>query len=184
MAVLAPLRRALPFRTILNLLGPLVNPVRPKGMVLGVAERDLGEVFARTLQQNGVERALVVCGDEGLDEISCAGDTHVWELQDGVITTRKFHPSDFGLPTHPLSAVRSGTPEQNAEMFKTLLTSGESFPSHLQPILDFVLMNAAALLVVAGKASDLKEGTNMARASVSSGRAWKSLLAFRNLSKA
>jgi anthranilate phosphoribosyltransferase len=180
MAHMAPFRRALPFRTILNMLGPLVNPARPQGMVLGVAMRHLGEVFAEALKENGVERALVVCGEEGLDEISCAGRTHVWDLRDGEITTYTLHPSDFDLPTHPLSAVASKTPAENAVIFEELLTTGKEMPQALLPISDFVIMNAAALLVVAGRARDWKEGAIQARESIESGTAWQAFVTFRN----
>ncbi|KAH9948268.1 glycosyl transferase family, a/b domain-containing protein [Amylocystis lapponica] len=105
MAMIAPYRKVLPHRTMFNVLGPLINPARPRGMVLGVAERELGLPFARSLGNGGVERALVVCGAEGLDEISCAGETYAWELADGNITERRLDPSQFGLGVHPLTAV-------------------------------------------------------------------------------
>ena len=150
-------------------------------MILGVANHDLGEPFVKTLKENGVQRALVVCGEEGLDEISCAGDTDVWDLSGPSITTFKIHPSSFGLPTHPLSAVSSGTPAENASKFEALLTSGKQVPEALHPILDFVLINAAALLVVAGQANSWIEGAEMARESIESGGAWKAFIAFRSL---
>ena len=164
-----------------NVLGPLVNPARPRGMVLGVAERELGPTFAHSLADGGVQRAFVVCGAEGLDEISCAGDTFAWELHpDGSVAERTIHPHDFGLETHPLSEVRGGTPAENAETFRALLQSGEDIPAKLTPVLDFVLMNAAALLVVAGIAADLKDGVAKARKSVTSGKAWNALERFRD----
>jgi len=183
LAFIAPYRKALPFRTIFNILGPLINPAKPQGMLLGVAERELGATFAQSLRDGGVERALVVCGAEGLDEISCAGETWAWELLDGEVVQRTLHPSLFGLKTHPLAEVRSGSPAENAETFKRLLTSGEMIPDALIPVLDFVLMNAAALLVVAGRAGDFKEGTEMARESITSGKAWAALETFRKVSR-
>ncbi len=150
-------------------------------MVLGVAERELGPTFAHSLADGGVKRAFVVCGAEGLDEISCAGDTYAWELHpDGSVTERTLHPRDFGLSAHPLKEVSGGTPEENAETFKTLLQSGKDIPERLTPVLDFVLMNAAALLVIAGVAADLKEGTEKARESIHSGKAWNALEQFRD----
>ena len=110
----------------------------------------------------------MVCGKERLDEVSCAGETDVWELkEDGRIVHSTLHPErDFGLTVHPLAHVAGGGPEQNSETFKTLLTSGEKgVPEELTPILDFVLMNAAALLVVAGVASDYRDGVEKARES-------------------
>ncbi len=163
-----------------NVLGPLINPARPQGMVLGVAERELGPTFAHSLAEGGVKRAIVVCGAEGLDEISCAGNTYAWELHpDGSVTERTLHPRDFGLSSHPLSEVASGTPQENAKTFEALLRSGKEIPKELTPVLDFVLMNAAALLIVAGLATDLKEGTEKARESITSGNAWKALAQFR-----
>ena len=166
-----------------NILGPLINPARPRGMVLGVAEREIGPTFAHSLQEGGVERALVVCGYEGLDEISCAGPTHAWELKDGKVTNLTLRPEDFGLPAHPLSTVGGGSPQDNSETFKTLLTSGDEIPEKLVPVMDFVMMNASALLVVAGLAADFKEGTKLARESITSGKAWEALTIFREAGK-
>ncbi|EGO23417.1 hypothetical protein SERLADRAFT_370316 [Serpula lacrymans var. lacrymans S7.9] len=180
LAILAPHRKLLPFRTLFNVMGPLINPARPKGMVLGVADPELGPIFAQSLREGGVQRALVVCGAEGLDEISCAGDTWAWELKDGNITQTKLHPEQFGLSVHPLEAVRGGTPADNAATFKTLLTSGDQIPESLTPVLHFVLLNAAALLVVEGSARDFKEGVRLAMDSVMSGKAWSALEAFRD----
>lgn len=179
MALIAPFRKALPFRTMFNVLGPLINPARPRGMVVGVAEPELGYTFAQSLREGGVERCLVVCGAEGLDEISCAGDTHAWELKDGKITEQTLHPSQFGLEVHPLADVAGGKPEENAKTFKLLLTSGDDIPKRLTPVLHFVLMNAAALLVVAGIASDLKDGVRLGMESITSGKAWDALEQFR-----
>jgi anthranilate phosphoribosyltransferase len=184
LAYIAPFRKALPFRTMFNVLGPLINPARPRGMVLGVAERELGEPFVRSLASGGVQRAFVVCGAEGLDEISCAGSTHVWELKDGDVSQRTIHPeADFGLRCHPLSAVAGGGPDENAQTFKILLCSGKDIPANLVPVLDFVLINASALLVVAGLASDFKDGVRIARESVESGNAWDALEQFREAGK-
>lgn len=184
LADLAPFRKALPFRTMFNVLGPLINPARPRGMVLGVAEKEIGATFAKSLREGGVERALVVCGYEKLDEISCAGPTHAWELKDGVITEQTIHPEQFGLPVHALSTVAGGSPKENSETFVNLLTSGEDLPKELVPVLDFVLLNASALLVVAGLAKDYREGTAMALKSVTTGAAWKALETFRDAGRA
>jgi len=184
LAFIAPFRKALPFRTMFNVLGPLINPARPRGMVLGVAEREIGATFAKSLADGGVERALVVCGYERLDEISCAGPTWAWELINGEITEKTLVPEDFGLSAHPLSAVVGGSPQDNAKTFKTLLTSGSDIPESLAPVLDFVLMNASALLVVAGLASDYLQGTEMARESITSGKARKALEIFKEAGQA
>ena len=168
-----------------NVLGPLINPARPRGMVLGVAERELGPTFAHSLADGGVQRAFVVCGAEGLDELSCAGDTFVWELHpDGSVSERTVHPRDFGLQAHPLAQVAGGSPEENAATFRALLQSGADIPERLTPVLDFLLMNAAALLVVAGIAGDLKDGVAKARESITSGKAWNALEQFRDAGRA
>lgn len=179
LASIAPVRKALPFRTMFNILGPLINPARPRGMVVGVADKGLGETFARSLRDGGVNTALVVCGAEGLDEISCAGNTWAWELRGGEIIEHTLHPDQFGLPVHPLTEVAGGTPEENAEAFTTLLTSGGKVPDALMPVLHFVLLNASALLVVAGLASNYKEGVELALRSITSGKAWDALLTFK-----
>jgi len=185
-ASLAPIRKSLPFRTIFNVLGPLLNPARPRGMVLGVYIKSLGPVFARALRDAGVERFLVVCGQEGLDEISIAGGTWTWSLEDGRIKEGVIHPVHFGINAQPLDRVIGSTPEVNAATLVALLTSGKQ-PEDLPPsatmsaISDYVCMNAAALLVVAGVASDYKEGMRLARESIDNGSAWKAFEAFRDL---
>ena len=175
----ACVRRDLGIRTIFNLLGPLANPVdwAIEARIVGVAYQELGPVFAEALQLSGTKKALVVCGAEDLDEISCAGPTNCWMLKevpnpkyrgpttehDEEYTTsddeapprtisqlEKFQlsPADFGLPTHPLSEVYSGKmPKENAAKLMSILRN-ELKPD--DPILDFVLLNTAALLVISG----------------------------------
>ncbi|KAF7356682.1 hypothetical protein MVEN_01002700 [Mycena venus] len=184
LAFIAPYRKSLPFRTMFNILGPLINPARPQGMVLGIAEREIGHTFAASLREGGVERALVVCGYERLDEISCAGPTYAWELRNGEITEKTLRPELFGLEAHPLSTVAGGSPQENAETFRKLLTSGNEIPQSLKPVLDFVLMNASALLVVAGLAEDYAHGTKLALESITSGKAWAAMEGFREAGEA
>ncbi|KAI5451904.1 anthranilate phosphoribosyltransferase [Naganishia albida] len=191
LAHIAPIRRQLNFRTVFNVLGPLINPAKPGRMVLGVAKRELGDTFARVLQILNVDRAMVVCGKEGLDEISPEGETWVWSLDRGVIEESTIHPTrDFGLPTHKLTAVRGATPELNAQTFRALLQPGSPVPAHLahpadpadspsiEAIRDFVLINAAALLKTSGRAASYTEGVALARASLESGDAWRAFQAF------
>ncbi|KZT57233.1 anthranilate phosphoribosyltransferase [Calocera cornea HHB12733] len=186
-APIGPTRRALPFRTIFNLLGPLLNPGYPRGMVVGVADKTLGPSFAEGLRLLGVERALVVCGKEGLDEISIAGETWAWQLENGVIRNVTLHPThDFGLPVHPLSTVRSSSPEANASLLLDLLTPGSSSSgaklgdgkNDPEAVRDYILINTAALLVVAGNAPNWKAGVQLARASMENGKAKQALEAF------
>ena len=200
LAPLAPIRRALPHRTILNLLGPLVNPARPSGMVLGVATPALGPVFAQALAcDDAIEHALVVCGAEHLDEISIAGETHVWEVKreappsgagagagadasSPTIREYTIHPSDFGLPVHHLSAVAGGSPADNSAYLIALLSIHPT-PEFVQPICDYVLINAAALLVVSGLAEDWKEGVQKARESIDEMWAWHAFTDFKKFDR-
>ncbi|KAF9646715.1 anthranilate phosphoribosyltransferase TrpD [Thelephora ganbajun] len=193
LAFIAPYRKLLPFRTMFNVLGPLINPARPKGMVLGICEPELGTTFAQSLFDGGVEKALIVCGVERLDEISCAGPTRVWELSKGADGKDKVDEylvdpvNDFGLPTHPLEDVAGHSPEENAKVFVRLLHPDQGLPSDADKetiqkhnaITDFVLINASALLVVAGVASNFKHGVELARESITSGKAWQALQTFR-----
>lgn len=159
-------------------------------MVLGVARRELGPLFARALAEQGVvKRALVVCGAEGLDELSCAGESHVWTVDgaSGRVTESTLAPEDFGLARHALDSVRGHSPVQNAEVLRALLQPNYSskdreVPLDLGPVSDFVCLNAAALLVVSGLAKDWKDGAHIAKQSIASGKAWHALEAFRESS--
>ena len=176
-----------------NVLGPLINPARPKGMVLGICEPQLGTTFAQSLLDGGVQKALIVCGVERLDEISCAGPTHVWQLTKeadgkGKVDEYLVEPeNDFGVPTHPLEDVAGHSPEENAKVFVRLLNPAQGLPADSDKetirkhnaVTDFVLINASALLVVAGIAKDFKHGVELARDSISSGKAWEALETFR-----
>lgn len=123
LAPLGPIRRSLGFPTIFNVLGPLINPARPQRCILGVHSYYLGRIFAEALLKRGTQRAWIVCGQEGLDEISPAGKTDVWELHNGHISEFTIEPEDFGLPRHPLEHVGSHSADENAaivlKMFST-----------------------------------------------------------------
>jgi anthranilate phosphoribosyltransferase len=161
MKYVAPIRRELGWRTIFNLLGPLANPVEDniEARLLGVARRDIGPVFAEALKMSGASKAMVVCGEEDLDEISCAGKSYCWRLvnrsthdkpspSDIDIESFTIEPADFGLPSHQLSEVSPGKePHENAAILMNLLQN--QLPRD-DPILHFVLMNTAALFVVSG----------------------------------
>ncbi|KAG8851588.1 anthranilate phosphoribosyltransferase [Serendipita sp. 411] len=203
LAPLAPIRRSIPHRSIFNLLGPLVNPSRPAAIVLGVARPELGATFARALAKDEtMQRAWVVCGFEGLDEISCAGPTRVWEFRrreggeeesegavdGGVIKEFVVDPTEFGLQPHALETVKGGKgPEENAQTFIQLLDPNgkrDEDEGKLGPIRDFVLMNTAAVLLVAGIVEGLPQGVQLARESIASGRAWDAFCAFREWDRA
>ncbi|KAF2746532.1 nucleoside phosphorylase/phosphoribosyltransferase catalytic domain-containing protein [Sporormia fimetaria CBS 119925] len=152
----ASIRRQLGWRTIFNLLGPLVNPLHEliEARVLGVARKEIGPDFAESLRRSGCRKGMIICGDEELDELSCAGPTHCWRLEENRATREvdinyfTVSPADFGVPAHPLSEVSPGqSPERNAEILISIL-KGDVPPD--DPILHFVLINTAALLVVSG----------------------------------
>ncbi|CAG8567156.1 5037_t:CDS:2 [Ambispora gerdemannii] len=167
-------RREIGVSTIFNLLGPLLNPAQPKRVVIGVHSKNIGALVAESLRLRGATKAMVVHGIIGLDEISPEGETCVWELSQSKITEYVVSPADFGLPNHPIISVVGGTSEENAAILGKLLEGNSE-----GPILDFVLLNAAAVLVVADKARDFKEGVKLARESIKSGRALAALTDFR-----
>ena len=223
----ASVRRELGLRTIFNLMGPLANPVHRliEVRVIGVAYQELGPIFAEALRNKGVTKAMVVCGAENLDEISCAGKTNCWWLKQvpnpkyiretgqedddtsddeeprfiPKLESFSIEPADFGLPTHPLSDVGGGRgPKDNAKVLMNILRN-ELDRDH--PILHFVLINIAALLVVSGitesDSSDLgevitergpaggrwKEGLRLARWCLESGKALQEFEKFIELTQ-
>jgi anthranilate phosphoribosyltransferase len=164
-----PVRVELGSKTIFNILGPLTNPAGVKRQLTGAFAPDLIFPMAETLQQLGTEKAWLVHGSDGTDEITICGPTAVAALEDGKIKSREIHPEDAGLPVHHFRDILGGTPEENAAALSALL-DGETGAYR-----DAVLLNAAAALVVADKAGDLKEGVAMARESIDSGKAKKAL---------
>jgi anthranilate phosphoribosyltransferase len=161
----APVRAALGIRTIFNMIGPLANPAGAKRQVLGVFAAEWVEPLANALQGLGSETAWVVHGRDGIDEISTTGPTLVAELKNGRITTFELTPEALGLPRVSLDQLRGGTVEQNAASLRRVL-GGES-----GAFADLVAANAAAALVVAGIAPDLKAGIALARESIAQGKA-------------
>lgn len=150
MSHVAPVRKDLGFRTIFNILGPLVNPVEGdiEARIVGVCEMGLGRAFAEALLLSEADKSLVVCGEENLDEISCAGRTLCWHVKGPCIEKFELHPADFGLPLHPLDEVGGGKmPEENAQILLRLLRNELD---HNDPVLDFVLINTAALFAISG----------------------------------
>lgn len=183
---IAGLRRDLGIPSIFNILGPLLNPAPMKARIIGVHSESLGLVFAKAVREINISasrpdsRALIVWGTEGLDEISPAGATKIWELKpSGAIEEYLLHPSDFGLPCHPLSEVRSGTPQENAKVVEQLVNN-ELPEDH--PIYHYVLINTAAVAYVEGIANDWKHGVQLARESLKSGKAKAALQDFINAS--
>lgn len=160
-----PVRRALGFRTIFNLLGPLSNPAGAKRQLLGVYALELMEPVAKVLNSLGAEKAWVVHGSDGLDELSISEHTHVAVLDKGQVEIKQVTPEDAGLPRWPLSAVKGGDAPENAAALSRLL-DGE--PGAYR---DIVLLNSAAALIVADKVADLRSGVDMAAKAIDSGAA-------------
>ena len=166
MAHVGPVRGELGTRTIFNILGPLTNPAGAKRQLTGAFARDLIRPMAETLAKLGSERAWLVHGSDGTDELTITGVSWVAALEeDGQVVDLELHPEEAGLPVHPFEAIVGGTPEENAAAFRDLL---DGAPGAYR---DSVLLNASAALVVAGKASDLKAGVEIASESLDSGAA-------------
>jgi len=161
-----PVRQDLGCRTMFNILGPLTNPAGVKRQLTGAFSRDLIRPMAETLGQLGSERAWLVHGSDGTDELTITGISWVSALEeDGTVKDIELHPEDAGLPVHPFESIIGGTPEDNANAFRALLAGEKS------AYRDAVLLNSAASIVVAGKADSLKEARDMAIESIDSGAA-------------
>ncbi|MBV0911562.1 anthranilate phosphoribosyltransferase [Anianabacter salinae] len=165
MAHVGPVRAELGTRTIFNILGPLTNPAGVKRQLTGAFSEALIRPMAETLKELGADKAWLVHGSDGTDEISIAGTTALAALENGAVTMRTLHPEDAGLPVHPFEAILGGTPEHNAAAFRALL---DGAPGAYR---DAVLLNAAAALVVADRATNLPDGVAMARDSIDAGHA-------------
>lgn len=173
-----PVRRALKVRTIMNVLGPCVNPAEPPVQLLGVAEERLIEPVATTLAALGVERAMVVHGC-GLDEAALHGPTQAASVAAGRIERFVFLPADAGLASAPVAALSGGGPDENAERLRALL-SGRGSEAEAAS----VALNTAALLMTAGLAEDLREGAGIALRTLAGGRPYEVLQALVEISNA
>jgi anthranilate phosphoribosyltransferase len=168
-----PARKQIVARTVFNLLGPLTNPAGAQAQVLGVFSAEVIDLVAATLAELGVDRALVVHGAGGLDEISLAGETMVAEVREGEIRRYTVQPEDFGVQRAPAEAIRGSSPAENAAILETIFT-GE-----LGPRRDIVVINAAAALVAAGVVGSFKKGADLAGRTLSSGAARDKLFQLR-----
>jgi anthranilate phosphoribosyltransferase len=163
---LGPIRKAIGERTIFNLMGPLANPAGVRRQLVGIARPAYVPIYAQALAELGVDRAMIVSGDEGLDELSLAGGNDIAEVAGhGVVAMRRLSASDLGLSTYPVDAIRGGDAAHNAAALRALL-QGE--PGAYR---DAVLLNAAAALVVADAVSDLREGVEEAAETIDRGLA-------------
>jgi anthranilate phosphoribosyltransferase len=168
----ALVRRQLQVRTVMNLLGPCINPARPPVQLLGVADPKMLHRIARTLDAMGVEEALVVHGS-GLDEVALHDETQAIRLSGGEISELVITPDDAGIERAPLGVVTGGDVEENAARFRALLHGQGNRAEQ-----DITIINAAALLLTAGKARSLRDGADLARQALQSGRAGKLLDAY------
>jgi len=158
-------RREIGIRTIFNILGPLTNPAGAKAQVLGVADDSLVEKLALALQQLGCNHALVVHGEDGLDEITISGKTHICELKGNHIVNYTISPEDIGLTNADSKNLKGGSAKENAELLRNIL-AGASGPQR-----DAVMMNTAAALLAGDKVETLRRGVELAQKTVDSGQA-------------
>jgi len=170
-------RRELRVRTVFNILGPLTNPAHARYQVLGVADGRIAEKMAEVLRELGSRHALVVHGEDGLDEITLNGPSQVYELKDGAVRCYEITPEEFGLSRAPLESIRGGDREANAHITRAVL-AGEHGPPR-----DVVLLNAAAALVAADLASDIRDGIEVARRALDNGAGAAKLDAFAHSSQ-
>ncbi|MDA9789540.1 anthranilate phosphoribosyltransferase [Amylibacter sp.] len=170
-----PARQALGTRTIFNILGPLTNPAGAKRQLTGAFSREMIRPMAEVLLELGSEKAWLVHGSDGTDEISIAGVTWVAKLENGAVTDAEISPEDAGLPVHPFEAIVGGSPAQNAIALRDLLGGAKS------AYRDAVLLNTAAALVVADKVDNLHDGVGMAAESIDSGKAQQKLDALAHI---
>lgn len=176
MKYVGPIRKELGFRTVFNILGPLTNPATPSMQLLGVYDEYLVEPLAQVLINLGIKRGMVVYGQDKLDEISMSAPTTVCEIRDGWFKSTVIAPEDFGLERCTKEDLRGGTPAENAQITRAIL-SGEKGPKR-----NAVLMNAGAALYIGGKADSLKDGIALAAENIDSGRALATLNKFIEVS--
>lgn len=162
-------RREIGVRTVFNILGPLTNPAGAQHQLLGVARPEIAPKIAAALQRLGCRHALVVHGSDGIDELSISGATAVHEVRDGKVHERSLSPQDAAVPAAPPEAIRGGTPEQNAEVLAGVM-KGEKGAFR-----DAVVLNAAAALMAADAAVDMREGAALAEDAIDSGAARRTL---------
>jgi anthranilate phosphoribosyltransferase len=173
----APIRRELGFRTVFNLLGPLSNPAGVRRQLIGVYSRDWLVPVAHVLAKLGSDKAWIVHGSDGLDEMTTTGVSHVAVLEDGKVSTMTVAPQDVGLEHATLASLKGGIPEDNADAIRRLLGGTKG------AFRDIVLLNAGAALVVADVARDLKDGIAQAAKAIDSGAAANVLAKLESVSQ-
>lgn len=173
MKYVAPIRKELGIRTVFNILGPLSNPAGANMELMGVYDQSLVEPLAQVMANLGVNRGMVVYGQDSLDEISMCAPTSVCEIRDGKFTSYEITPEQFGYERCEKDALTGGTPAENAEITKAILKGEEKGPKR-----QAVCLNAGAALYIAGKAASIEEGVKLAESLIDSGAALKKLEEF------
>ena len=173
MKYVAPIRKELGIRTVFNILGPLSNPAGANMELMGVYDKELVEPLAQVMANLGVTKGMVVYGQDSLDEISMSAPTSVCEIRDGVFTSYELTPEQFGYQTCAKEELQGGTPQENAEITKAILTGKETGAKR-----QAVCLNAGAALYIAGKADTMEAGVKMAEELIDSGAALKKLEEF------
>jgi anthranilate phosphoribosyltransferase len=169
-------RREIGVRSVFNILGPLTNPAGAKAQVLGVADAAIGEKMTQVLGRLGCRHALVVHGEDGLDEMTLGGPSLVYELKEGDIRSYRVTPEEVGLRPASGQAIKGGSPEENAAAIRAV------FGGETGPLRDIVLLNSAAALVAADKVASLGEGVTLAAQAIDSGAAREKLGRFIEVS--
>jgi anthranilate phosphoribosyltransferase len=165
LARLGPIRKALGRRTIFNLLGPLANPAHVTRQLIGIARADYAPLYAEAMQRIGITRAMIVSGEDGMDELSLSAPNNITDLDGPTIRTFRVTAEDAGLPVYPAEAIRGGDAAYNAAALRALLTGATG------AYRDAVLLNASGALIVAGVAADWKQGVVQAANIIDSGQA-------------
>lgn len=173
MKYVAPIRKELGIRTVFNILGPLSNPAGANMELMGVYDQSLVEPLAQVMANLGVNRGMVVYGQDSLDEISMCAPTSVCEIRDGKFISYEITPEQFGYERCEKGALTGGTPAENAEITKAILKGEEKGPKR-----QAVCLNAGAALYIAGKATSIEEGVKLAESLIDSGAALKKLEEF------
>ena len=173
MKYVAPVRKELGIRTVFNILGPLSNPAGANMELMGVYSEELLEPLAQVMSNLGVKAGMVVCGSDGLDEITMTGVTKACEIKNGKITSLTINPEDYGFKLCKPEELVGGFPDENASITTAILKNEDESAKK-----DVVLLNAGVCLYIAGKASTISEGIKLARDTIESGKAYRKMCEF------